>query len=185
VPILKTELSILDNEFSSIRERFETEMRKMEDEMAKFRSIILDHEKNVFNKPPEPGTPTSWMPQAGLASPLIQDGSAGKELKLRFDVSQYAPEEIVVKTIDNRLQNGIANLSHALRMRLWVSAKHEEKTENKSVYREYNREFLLPRSLDPSMITSNLSKDGILTIQAPLPAIEGPAGPFSQQITQH
>jgi len=170
VPILKTELSILDNEFSSIRERFESEMRKMEDEMAKFRSIIIDHEKNVFNKPPEPGTPTSWMPQAGLASPLIQDGSAGKELKLRFDVSQYAPEEIVVKTVDNRLQ---------------VSAKHEEKTENKSVYREYNREFLLPRTLDPSMITSNLSKDGILTIQAPLPAIEGPQGPFSQQITQH
>ena len=26
-----------------------------------------------------------------------------KELKLRFDVSQYTPEEIMVKTVDNKL----------------------------------------------------------------------------------
>lgn len=41
----------------------------------------------------------------GLNSPLIQEeGTSGeKSLKLRFDVSQYAPEEIVLKTIDNKL----------------------------------------------------------------------------------
>ncbi|OQR67540.1 heat shock protein beta-1-like [Tropilaelaps mercedesae] len=165
VPIEKNEMSILDNEFASIRERFEAEMRKMEDEMARFRSMVLDHEKNVFNNSIAPDTPTPVFPSSGMESPLIQDGAGGnKELKLRFDVSQYAPEEIVVKTVDHRLQ---------------VSAKHEEKSDNKSVYREYNREFLLPRGLDPAHITSNLSKDGILTIQAPLPALPGPAGPFS------
>ncbi|XP_003740507.1 heat shock protein beta-6 [Galendromus occidentalis] len=171
VPIQKNEMSILDNEFSSIREKFEAEMNKMEQEMARFRSIVLDHEKNIFNKAIEPGTPgSSLFPESGMASPLIQDGAQGKELKLRFDVSRYAPEEIVVKTVDNRIQ---------------VSAKHEEKSENKSVYREYNREFLLPRGLDPGNITSNLSKDGILTIQAPLPAIEpGPGGPLSMPIRQ-
>lgn len=51
--------------------------------------------------------PTPLFPQSGMASPLIQDGAAGKELKLRFDVSQYSPEEIVVKTVDQRLQVGI------------------------------------------------------------------------------
>ena len=39
----------------------------------------------------------------GLSSPLIQDDGDGKTLKLRFDVSQYAPEEIVLKTVDNKL----------------------------------------------------------------------------------
>lgn len=40
----------------------------------------------------------------GLNSPLIQDTeNDGKALKLRFDVSQYKPEEIVLKTVDNKL----------------------------------------------------------------------------------
>lgn len=55
-----------------------------------------------------------------------------------------------------------------------VHAKHEEKSENRSVYREYNREFLLPKGTNPEQIRSSLSKDGILTIEAPLPALEAP-----------
>lgn len=55
VPIEKNEMSILDNEFSSIRERFESEMRKMEDEMARFRSMVLDHERNIFINSTVPG----------------------------------------------------------------------------------------------------------------------------------
>ncbi|RWS26778.1 Heat Shock Protein 20-like protein 4 [Leptotrombidium deliense] len=50
-----------------------------------------------------------------------------------------------------------------------VHAKHEEKGENKSVYREYNREFLLPKGVNPELIRSSLSKDGVLTVEAPLP----------------
>ncbi len=55
----------------------------------------------------------------------------------RFDVSEYAPEEIMVKTVDNKLL---------------VHAKHEEKGQGKSVLREYNREFLLPQGTDPEAI---------------------------------
>lgn len=76
-------------------------------------------------------------------------------LKLRFDVAQYEPDEIVVKTVDNRLT---------------VHAKHEERSENRSVYREYNREFHLPDGTDIEAIKSSLSKEGILTIDCPLPA---------------
>ncbi|EEC06453.1 heat shock protein beta-1-like [Ixodes scapularis] len=163
VPIQKSELSILDNEFSSIRERFEAEMKKMEEEMSRFRSQLLDHERDFFSRAPgsQTGLGTgskTWLD--GMNSPLIQDAEDGsKQLKLRFDVSQYVPEEIVVKTVDNRLQ---------------VHAKHEEKSENRSVYREYNREFLLPKGTNPEQIRSSLSKDGILTIEAPLPALEAP-----------
>lgn len=96
----------------------------------------------------------TWLDE--FNSPLIQEDGNSKCLKLRFDVSQYAPEEIVVKTVDNKLL---------------VHAKHEEKTESKSVYREYNREFLLPKGTNPEQIKSSLSKDGVLTVEAPLPAI--------------
>ncbi|XP_068238397.1 protein lethal(2)essential for life-like [Palaemon carinicauda] len=93
-----------------------------------------------------------------MNSPLIQQEGDCKQLKLRFDVSQYKPEEIVVKTVDNKLL---------------VHAKHEEKSDSRSVYREYNREFLLPKGTNPELIKSSLSKDGVLTVEAPLPAIAG------------
>ncbi len=62
-----------------------------------------------------------------------------------------------MKTVDNRLL---------------VHAKHEEKTAQRTVYREYNQEFMLPRGTNPETITSTLSTDGVLTVQAPLPAIQ-------------
>lgn len=69
-----------------------------------------------------------------------------------------------MKTVDNRLL---------------VHAKHEEKSQTRTVYREYNQEFMLPRGTNPETITSMLSTDGVLTVEAPLPAIQ--AAPPSQQ----
>ncbi|KAH8400155.1 hypothetical protein KR215_008044 [Drosophila sulfurigaster] len=178
IPIKLGDFSVIDTEFSSIRERFDSEMRKMEEEMAKFRHELMNREANFFestryvNKIPKnlaltPATSTtnsalpSRVPKqqnyvSDISSPLIQDEGDNKVLKLRFDVSQYAPEEIVVKTVDQKLL---------------VHAKHEEKSDTKSVYREYNREFLLPKGVNPESIRSSLSKDGVLTVDAPLPAL--------------
>merc|ERR1740131_722644 len=102
------------------------------------------------------GGHSAWVQGQGLKSPLIKDddSSGSKELNLRFDVSEYTPEEIMVKTVDNKLL---------------VHAKHEESGGGKSIYREYNREFLLPTGTNPELIRSSLSKDGILTVEAPLP----------------
>ncbi|XP_055614112.1 heat shock protein beta-1 [Uranotaenia lowii] len=105
-----------------------------------------------------------------INSPLIQEDGDNKVLKLRFDVSQYAPEEIMVKTVDNKLL---------------VHAKHEEKSDTKSVYREYNREFLLPKGCNPELIKSSLSKDGVLTVDAPLPLQALTAGETMIPIGHH
>lgn len=128
VPVQRSDNNLIDQEFSSIRTRFEEEMKKMEDEMNKFRSQLMDRERTFFgpslthssttnsekrsygrelessNQPGGQMTKSSahWLDD--LNSPLVQDSPDGKVLKLRFDVTQYAPEEIVVKTIDNRLQ---------------------------------------------------------------------------------
>uniref|UniRef100_A0A1L8DUC9 Putative heat shock protein beta-1-like isoform x1 n=1 Tax=Nyssomyia neivai TaxID=330878 RepID=A0A1L8DUC9_9DIPT len=177
IPIKLGDFSVIDTEFASIRERFDAEMRKMEDEMAKFRSELMNREANFFEtssstttkKTTTTSSTSTQSNNAGntaltqrpkqnyvsdINSPLIQEDGDNKVLKLRFDVSQYTPEEIVVKTIDNKLL---------------VHAKHEEKSDTKSVYREYNREFLLPKGVAPESIRSSLSKDGVLTVDAPLP----------------
>ncbi|XP_021944508.1 heat shock protein beta-1 isoform X2 [Folsomia candida] len=162
IPVKLSDSSVLDTEFSSIRERFDAEMRRMEDEMSNFRTQLIQRQENFFsNKSSNQLTQQQQQGNVleGLSSPLIQEDGGDKTLKLRFDVSQYAPEEIVLKTIDNKLL---------------VHAKHEEKSETKSVYREYNREFLLPSGVNPELIRSSLSKDGVLTVEAPLPqALQG------------
>merc|ERR1712226_290196 len=172
IPVKRKDFSVLDTEFDSIRERFDTEMSKMEEEMNKFRADLLDKESSFFTRNALShntsmanttdslaasglGSHRNWL--QGLDSPLIQpneEESGQKELKLRFDVSQYSPEEIVVKTVDNKLL---------------VHAKHEEQSEGKTIFREYNREFQLPSGTDAESIRSSLSKDGILTVEAPLP----------------
>ncbi|KAH8343239.1 hypothetical protein KR059_007270 [Drosophila kikkawai] len=173
IPIKLGDFSVIDTEFSNIRERFDSEMRKMEEEMAKFRHELMNREANFFESTSSnqllgfscSSTTNSALPSripkqqnyvSDISSPLIQDEGDNKVLKLRFDVSQYAPEEIVVKTVDQKLL---------------VHAKHEEKSDTKSVYREYNREFLLPKGVNPESIRSSLSKDGVLTVDAPLPAL--------------
>ncbi|KAF5300057.1 hypothetical protein FQA39_LY11249 [Lamprigera yunnana] len=171
IPIkMRNDFSVVDSEFVGIRDKFDAEMKRMEEEMNKFRSELMNREANNFFKSTTSSTTTqsshsdvssrpsgevrTWLDD--LNSPLIQGDGESKCLKLRFDVSQYAPEEIVVKTVDNKLL---------------VHAKHEEKSDSKSVYREYNREFLLPKGTNPESIKSSLSKDGVLTVEAPLPAL--------------
>ncbi|XP_075235054.1 alpha-crystallin B chain isoform X1 [Lycorma delicatula] len=176
IPIRLGDFSVIDSEFSNIRERFDAEMRKMEEEMTKFRSELMNRESNFFKTSSRStertysttsntvstndglkAGPNTWLDN--INSPLIQEDGDNKMLKLRFDVSQYQPEEIIVKTVDNKLL---------------VHAKHEEKSDSKSVYREYNREFLLPKGTNPENIKSSLSKDGVLTVEAPLPALNAP-----------
>lgn len=125
VTVQRSEANMIDQDFSAIRSRFEDEMKKMEDEMNRFRSHLMDREVGFFG--PSSGlsqpqhqqtqhssltsdihqrsTSPNWVDN--INSPLVHDTDDGKVLRLKFDVTQYAPEEIVVKTIDNRLQVSI------------------------------------------------------------------------------
>lgn len=159
VEVSKTDESAIDRDFQTIRNRFDDEMRRMEDEMSRFRGSLLTHNREIDSRPLSPHTRRRELSTFvdSFESPLIKESSDGKLLKLKFDLTDYVPEEICVKTIDNKLQ---------------VYAKHEEKSDSRSVFREYNREFLLPEGTDPDLIKSSLSKDGVLTVEAPLPKSE-------------
>ena len=76
--------------------------------------------------------------------------------KIDINVQQFKPEELVIKTVGQTVQ---------------VEAKHEEKTSDGASYstRNFSQSFTLPRGVDPESVASSLSRDGKLTIQAPMP----------------
>ena len=68
------------------------------------------------------------------------------------------PEEIRVQTHDDLL---------------YISARHEEKSETGSVFQEYQRQCQLPHGINPEDLHSALSPEGVLTIEGKLPIAEG------------
>lgn len=105
VQVSKTDESHIDRDFQTIRDRFDTEMRRMEDEMSRFRGSLLDHERELDSRPLSPSSrrreTSSFVDN--FESPLICETADGKLLKLKFDVTDYEPEEIVVKTVGCKL----------------------------------------------------------------------------------
>merc|ERR1711970_1551273 len=90
--------------------------------------------------------------QNGISRVQYDDDS----YKIHVNVEKYKPEELVIKTVDNTVI---------------VEAKHEEKTPEGRSYstHSFNQSFTLPRGVNPESVTSALSKEGVLTISAPLP----------------
>ncbi|KAI3373065.1 hypothetical protein L3Q82_006413 [Scortum barcoo] len=80
--------------------------------------------------------------------------------KVSLDVNHFSPEELVVKTKDGVVE---------------ITGKHEErKDEHGFVSRTFTRKYTLPSTANVEKVTSSLSPEGVLTVEAPLnvPAIE-------------
>lgn len=118
-------------DFSS--SRFEQEVAKMKKEMFQLT------------------TPESTLK---VDQPFVEDFTGNKRLALRFDCSQFKPEEIQVKTVDSLLT---------------VHAKHTEESPGRKVYREFTKSYTLPKDVDPLALKSSLTKDGFLEVEAPAP----------------
>ncbi|XP_054714837.1 protein lethal(2)essential for life-like [Uloborus diversus] len=81
-----------------------------------------------------------------------------KQLEIALNVSQFKPEELEVKIVNNFIV---------------IHAKHEEKSdEHGFISREFTRKYMLPTGCEEEKVTSSLSPEGILTIIAPKKAIE-------------
>ncbi|GFT77684.1 protein lethal(2)essential for life [Trichonephila clavipes] len=82
------------------------------------------------------------------------------KFKVMLNVSQFKPNEIDVRTVDNCIV---------------IHGQHEERTdEHGFVSREFTRRYMLPEGTEPETVKSSLSQDGILTVEAPKKAIEPP-----------
>ncbi|XP_062262946.1 heat shock protein beta-1 [Platichthys flesus] len=139
------------------------------------RSSILTPEMGTMtpHTPMMPHTPMIYpgammAQQAHQARALSRQMSTGlSEIKqtqdnwrVSLDVNHFSPEELVVKTKDGVVE---------------ITGKHEErKDEHGFVSRTFTRKYTLPSTADIEKVTSSLSPEGVLTIEAPLtrPAIE-------------
>ena len=90
--------------------------------------------------------------KTGLSKTMVENDT----YKIEMDVQNFKPEELVIKTVGNTVQ---------------VEAKHEEKTSDGASFssRNFSQSYTLPQGVDPESVSSSLSKDGKLTIEAPLP----------------
>jgi len=144
-----------DSLFSDMHERMERQRKEWESQVGNMR-------KDLFRLKPQEmrtGSSENLLESMDLDN-IFQDrrGSTGNEEKkfqVSFDVSQFKPEEISVRTEDQKLI---------------VNAKSDSKTSGSSVSREFSRQIDVPKHVDPLKLTSTLSKDGVLQIEAPVAA---------------
>ncbi|KAL3842498.1 hypothetical protein ACJMK2_020503 [Sinanodonta woodiana] len=125
-----------------------------------FNFPTFDDQFNKFNQELEKMKKEMFRLDSGdsmlkVDNPFVMDAKGNKKLALRFDVHEYNPKEISVKTVDNKLT---------------VHATHKEESPGKKVYKEFTKEYVLPNKIDSLMLKSILSKDGVLSIEAPAPA---------------
>ncbi len=108
------------------------------------------------------------FPDALVQNPVVTDREGNRRLNYKFDLRQFKPEEIAIKSYDDN--------------RIEVSAKHETNDSDHHVYREYRRVCTLPEGVDVKAVKSQLLPSGVLTLEAPLPApaIEAAAKPPQQ-----
>ncbi|GFR02292.1 protein lethal(2)essential for life [Trichonephila clavata] len=89
-----------------------------------------------------------------------QSRSDSNKFQVMLNVKHFRPDEIDVKTVDNCVV---------------IRGKHEEQAdEHGFVSREFTRRYQLPDDVEPQTVTSSLSQDGVLTIQAPRKMLEPP-----------
>lgn len=77
--------------------------------------------------------------------------SNGKTLITTLDVTNYRPEEISLR-VENR--------------KIYVDGKHHSEGKYGSETSEFHRVFSLPEGLEPSSVSSRITHDGVLHIEA-------------------
>ncbi|XP_043571825.1 heat shock protein beta-1 [Chiloscyllium plagiosum] len=84
---------------------------------------------------------------------LIQQTSGN--WKISLDVKHFTPEELQVKIQEGYLE---------------ISGNHKEKQDQHGfISRSFTRKYMLPSEVDTLSVTSSLTSDGILIVEAPLP----------------
>ncbi|XP_055964200.1 heat shock protein beta-1 [Sorex fumeus] len=119
---------------------------------------------------PLPAAPVDCAPAVAVAAPapaysraLSRQLSSGvSELRhtadrwrVALDVNHFAPEELTVKTRDGVVE---------------ITGKHEERQdEHGYISRCFTRKYTLPPGVDAAQVSSSLSPEGMLTVEAPMP----------------
>ena len=145
IPVYTTETATFNDTYASMAELFKQEMKLFDQHMNVFSTNLVKLCGNKMSSIAE------WL--ALKSSPLVVDEGQGEYLRLKFDVSQFEVNEIKAQVLNDVL---------------FVTASHEEQTNNTSVCRKFDRRFQMPPGTNPNQISCTLASDGVLTVQAPL-----------------
>jgi len=170
----------LGNGNSDIREKMNSRMREFELESQKWRDQFLsgstmpqpspteNRPRMLVNFPEFPELSTGFnapMNRSGFGGPALamtnttshksfieEDDHGNKKYKMVFDIGDFKPHELQVKT-EGRLLN--------------VKGDREVQAGSATESKQFNREITLPDFVEPTSVTSFLS-DGVLTLEAPV-----------------
>lgn len=90
----------------------------------------------------------------GAAAAATGSVGGGRLFSMSFDVKDYDAEDITVTVEDQTLI---------------VKATHASEENGAKTSKEFSRKIKIPPEVDPERLTSTLSSDGILTVEAPVP----------------
>ncbi|GIX72954.1 hypothetical protein CEXT_194191 [Caerostris extrusa] len=107
-----------------------------------------DYETNGRKRKLKPGAMLLYEPRS-----KVQVTTKDNKFQVQLDTSNYQLDEISLKVINDRLA---------------IFAKHEAKSDGVYEYHEMTRTFHLPEGVDPETVTSKLTTNGQLTIEAPM-----------------
>ncbi|XP_045175088.1 small heat shock protein p36-like [Mercenaria mercenaria] len=153
VPIKRDEMDFQDRQMK-VWEDMETKMEKRKREWSDDFDRMRDEFFTLKPGLADRRASTIGLDKIGALRTVYETEADGQQrFKVRFDVSEFKPEEIQVKVQDNKVI---------------VYAKHEERNNAQTVSREYSRQVDIPPNVDQEKLQCVLSRDGILTVDGPV-----------------
>jgi len=105
---------------------------------------------------PTGSTSSSPAPTASSRSVLAASGGGPRLFSMSFDVKEYDAENISV-TVEEQT--------------MIIKATRRDERDGAVSVKEFSRKVNIPPDVDPEKLTSTLSSDGILTVEAPVPPV--------------
>lgn len=140
------------SELSSAMQMVENRMKEMDREVNR---MFDELQRGSPLKLPRSLSPLEYF--RGREIPVVSKDGKNQNYQLQLDMEGMSPEDINITLKNNQLT---------------VAARKEEKgSDGSQVVSEYKYHYTLPDNINPDAIRSTYA-DGILTIEAPLPALE-------------
>lgn len=155
IPVHKDDQSFEQRQkglWGDMHERMEQRRRAWEQEVDSMRKDFFRLKPNDKRR----GSSENLLDTMDMNNIFTDTGRGGnKTFRVSFDVSEFQPSEINVRTQDQKLI---------------VYAKHEGHSGSKTVSKEFSRQVDIPKDVDAQDLQSTLSSDGILQVEASVSA---------------
>jgi len=160
VPVLKDHQSFEERQktiWEDMHEQMEKRRKEWEEEVSDLKKDFFRLKPDAEGDRKRSSTGDASLERMNLNTMFYDKGDpeGQKVFRVCFDVNQFNPEEISVRSLDGQLV---------------VFARHEETVIGKTSSREFSRKVDIPPGIDPQSLRSTLSKDGILQVEADVSA---------------